>query len=88
MFPHRGNSPIQQNNGPGDGGEASYEQIYAPSRLGGEDGPQVDLPNSGEGGEVIGEARFPLELMILKARERIRFCGTCGGTAAGRPGQR
>jgi hypothetical protein len=50
-----GSSPIQQNNGPGNGGETSYEQIYAPSLLGGEGGPQVDLPNSGEGGEVIGE---------------------------------
>lgn len=41
---------------PGDGGETTYEQIYAPSLLGGEDGPQVGL-NSGSGqeGEVIGQ---------------------------------
>ena len=51
-----GTSPIPQENGPGDGGETSYEQIYAPSLLGGEDGPQVNLPPSGEDqGEVIGQ---------------------------------
>jgi hypothetical protein len=50
-----GSSPIQQGNGPGDGGETAYEQIYAPTLLGGEGGPQVDLPGTGEGGEVIGQ---------------------------------
>jgi arginine exporter protein ArgO len=51
-----GSDPIAQNNGAGDGGESSYEQIYAPSLLGGEDGSQVNLPSSGEnGGEVIGQ---------------------------------
>jgi hypothetical protein len=51
-----GSSPIPQDNGPGDGGETSYEQIYAPSLLGGEDGPQVNLPPTGEDeGEVIGQ---------------------------------
>jgi hypothetical protein len=50
-----GSSPIQQNNGPGDGGETSYEQIYAPTLLGGEGGPQIDLPGSDNGGEVIGQ---------------------------------
>ncbi len=40
-------SPITQNNGPGDGGERTYEQIYAPSLLGGENGPVVSLPPSG-----------------------------------------
>ncbi len=50
-----GTAPIQQNNGPGDGGETSYEQIYAPSLLGGEGGPQVDLPGSGDGGQVVGQ---------------------------------
>jgi hypothetical protein len=49
-------SPITQGNGPGDGGETSYEQIYAPTLLGGEGGPQVNLPSSGENnGEVIGQ---------------------------------
>ena len=51
-----GSDPIAQNNGPGDGGETSYEQIYAPQLLGGEGGPQVNLPGSGEnGGDVIGQ---------------------------------
>lgn len=51
-----GTSPIPQNNRPGDGGEKTYEQIYAPSLLGGQGGPQVGL-NSGSGGEgeVIGQ---------------------------------
>jgi len=51
-----GSSPIPQDNGPGDGGETAYEQIYAPSLLGGEGGPDVNLPNSGNGeGDVIGQ---------------------------------
>ena len=51
-----GTSPIPQNNQPGDGGEITYEQIYAPSLLGGEGGPQVGLNSgSGEQGEVIGQ---------------------------------
>lgn len=51
-----GPSPIPQNNQPGDGGETSYEQIYAPNLLGGEGGPQVGLNSgSGEQGEVIGQ---------------------------------
>jgi hypothetical protein len=50
-----GSSPIPQDNGPGDGGETSYEQIYAPTLLGGESGPQMDLPGSDDEGEVIGQ---------------------------------
>lgn len=51
-----GSDPIAQNNGPGDGGESSYEQIYAPQLLGGDGGPQVDLPSSDQsGGDVIGQ---------------------------------
>ncbi|MBN2146797.1 MAG: hypothetical protein JW726_05390 [Anaerolineales bacterium] len=51
-----GSDPIAQNNGPGDGGEAPYEPIYAPQRLGGEGGEDVTLPSSGEPGElVLGE---------------------------------
>jgi hypothetical protein len=50
-----GSDPIQQNNGPGDGGESTYEQIYAPTLLGGDGGPQVDLPGTNNEGEVIGE---------------------------------
>jgi hypothetical protein len=49
-------NPIIQNNGPGDGGESTYEQIYAPQLLGGEGGPQVGLPGSDQpGGDVIGQ---------------------------------
>jgi hypothetical protein len=50
-----GSAPIPQNNAPGDGGETAYEQIYAPTLLGGEGGPEVGLPGSGEDGTVIGE---------------------------------
>lgn len=51
-----GSDPIAQGNGPGDGGETSYEQIYAPTLLGGEGGPAVGLPDSNNGdGEVIGQ---------------------------------
>jgi len=51
-----GSDPIAQNNGPGDGGETSYEQIYAPQLLGGEGGTQVNLPGSDQsGGDVIGQ---------------------------------
>ena len=51
-----GSDPIAQNNGPGDGGESSYEQIYAPQLLGGEGGEQVNLPPSDpNSGEVIGQ---------------------------------
>jgi hypothetical protein len=53
--PEAGTAPIDQNNQPGDGGEESYEQIYAPSLLGGEGNETVTLPGSGEDGEVIGE---------------------------------
>jgi hypothetical protein len=51
-----GGDPIDQNNGPGDGGESAYEQIYAPTLLGGEGGPVVGLPDSNNGdGDVIGQ---------------------------------
>lgn len=52
-----GTAPIQQNNAPGDGGESQYEQIYAPQRLGGSEGQDVQLPGSGQPGEqVIGQS--------------------------------
>jgi hypothetical protein len=50
-----GSSPIPQN-APSDGGQTTYEPIYAPSLLGGENGPTVNLPNSGDNsGDVIGQ---------------------------------
>ena len=51
--PEAGDSPISQDNGPGDGGETTYEQIYAPTRLGGEDGSQVTLPETGQPGDLV-----------------------------------
>jgi hypothetical protein len=49
--------PIDQNNGPGDGGEAPYEPIYAPQRLGGNAGDTVTLPGSGNNtGDVAGQS--------------------------------
>lgn len=53
--PEAGTSPIDQNNGPGDGGQESYEQIYAPSLLGGDGNTTVNLPSSGQDGDVIGQ---------------------------------
>jgi hypothetical protein len=49
--------PIDQNNGPGDGGEAPYEPIYAPQRLGGSGDDTVTLPGSGDNsGDVTGQS--------------------------------
>lgn len=53
--PEAGTNPIDQNNGPGDGGQESYEQIYAPSLLGGDGNTTVNLPGSGQDGDVIGQ---------------------------------
>jgi hypothetical protein len=47
-----------QNNGPGDGGQTTYEPIYTPYRVGGLGGPQATLPNQGDGQpgqEVVGQ---------------------------------
>ena len=50
-----GTSPIPQN-APSDGGQTTYEPIYAPSLLGGQGGPNVNLPGSGDNsGDVIGQ---------------------------------
>lgn len=49
-----GSSPIQQNNGAGDGGESTYEQIYSPSLLTNADGSPLGLPSTGTDGEVVG----------------------------------
>jgi hypothetical protein len=51
-----GTNPIETGNGPGDAGERPYEQVYSPQHLGGEGGPDVSLPQSGNPGEVIGQA--------------------------------
>lgn len=50
-----GNSS-SNNNGPGDGGQRGYEPIYAPTRLGGSGGPQVNLPGTGDpNDQVVGQ---------------------------------
>jgi len=50
-----GNTPIAQNNGPGDGGEQQYESVYTPQRLGGESQTGMGLDNSGQPGQAIGQ---------------------------------
>jgi hypothetical protein len=55
--PEAGSNPIDQNNGPGDGGEKTYEPIYAPQRLGGSGEDTITLPGSGDpNGEVQGQS--------------------------------
>jgi hypothetical protein len=55
--PEAGSNPIDQNNGPGDGGEKTYEPIYAPQRLGGSGEDTVTLPGSGDpNGEVQSQS--------------------------------
>jgi hypothetical protein len=49
-----GSDQIPQDNGPGDGGESTYEKMVAPSLLGGSGGDTLNLPVSGEDGEVMG----------------------------------
>jgi hypothetical protein len=54
--PEAGADPIQQNNQVGDGGIRTYEEIYAPQRLGGSSGDEVALPeNRADGDQIIGE---------------------------------
>ena len=41
---------------PGDGGLREYEPLYAPRRLGGEGGPEMELPQkTGDLGELLRE---------------------------------
>lgn len=55
--PEAGSKPIDQNNGPGNGGETTYEPIYAPQRLGGSGEDTVALPGSGDpNGDVMGQS--------------------------------
>jgi hypothetical protein len=51
-----GSQPIGTANQPGDGGERGYESVYAPQRLNSETSEEVQLPGSGQEGQVIGEA--------------------------------
>jgi hypothetical protein len=85
-----GQDPIDPNNGPGDGGERSFQELYIPQRLGGETGDTVALPGSGEpGDEVIGErdqppgeggeARTPYVDALPAYREALRRAIESGG---------
>jgi len=72
-----GPKPLDQNNGPGDGGERTYEEIYAPHRLGGAGNVPVYLPTANApNGDIIeqtplsltntGEPRVPYrEIYVL-----------------------
>lgn len=52
-----GDTPIDQNNSPGDGGERPYEALEQGTRLGGGGATEVYLPPSGAAGdEVTGQA--------------------------------
>ncbi|MBN1315612.1 MAG: hypothetical protein JXA42_09100 [Anaerolineales bacterium] len=48
-------SDMDTGNGPGDGGLRSFEQIYAPQRLGGEGGPEMELDTGGDPDELVRE---------------------------------
>jgi hypothetical protein len=56
-----GTTPIQTTNGPGDGGLTPFESLYIPQRLGGEGGPDVNLPGGNTPGEtVVGAQERPV----------------------------
>jgi len=46
--------PMDTDNGPGDGGETSFPDIFDPQRIGGEGGPNVDVPGNPEAGAPTG----------------------------------
>jgi len=50
-----GSTPIQQGNGSSSSGQTAYEQIYAPSLLGGNGSQTLTLPSSGQTGTVVGQ---------------------------------
>lgn len=47
--------PMETDNAPGDGGLREFEPIFAPQRLGGEGGPEMELPQGGDPGELLRE---------------------------------
>lgn len=49
-----GSNPIDQGNGPGDGGEKPYEEVFSPQRLGGGAGESVTLPPSTTIDQILG----------------------------------
>lgn len=46
--------PMETDNGPGDGGETPADDIYAPQRIGGEGGEDVDVPGDPGAGKPTG----------------------------------
>lgn len=56
-----GTTPIETGNGPGDGGLTPLDSLYIPQRLGGEGGPDVNLPGGNTPGEtIVGGQERPL----------------------------
>jgi hypothetical protein len=47
--------PMDPNNAPGDGGLREFEPLYAPQRLGGTGGLELELPPGGDPGELLRE---------------------------------
>ncbi|HTY09135.1 MAG TPA: hypothetical protein VMF29_08220 [Candidatus Edwardsbacteria bacterium] len=48
------NGQMSTNNGPGDGGEKPWENIFTPQRVGGQGGPNVDIPGTPDPGVPTG----------------------------------
>ncbi len=54
--------PMDTDNAPGDGGLRPFEPIYAPQRLGGEGGPEMELPQSDDPGQLVRELESDPEI--------------------------
>ena len=48
-----GGEQIAQDNNPDGSGQTDYEPIFVPQRIGGEEGPQVQVPGSNEPGNIV-----------------------------------
>jgi hypothetical protein len=48
------NGQMPTDNGPGDGGEKTWEDIFSPQRIGGEGGDKVDVPGQPDAGVPTG----------------------------------
>ena len=46
---------MDADNAPGDGGRREFAPLYAPQRLGGTGGPEMELPSGGDPGELLRE---------------------------------
>ena len=54
--------PMDSENGAADGGLRDFESVYAPQRLGGEGGPEMELSTEGDPGELVRELTSNPEL--------------------------